>query len=266
MSWHVQDIKEAEQVEEVTDADVEAAEQEATNAEAEVTALEERVLAGDESVTADAIEKQRGLSRWARLRAGAAARKAERAKHAARLKACDQLRQEIEAHSTEVGPRLAKALRRAEAALTEVFQIEHERNQQVGQWRRRASELGVPEHRSPFAPPAEHAHLGLNGRQIIAGRRRLDSIVGVDSWVQMVVKRAQEGGRGILYDGVRGTSDPAEHAARVDAEQNTEPAADDEFWQNTQTGAVWQFGPGHGPENDPNMRKISRREAERASW
>jgi hypothetical protein len=266
MSWDVKDITEAEQVEKVTEADVEAAEQEAADAEAEVNALEERVLAGDESVTADAIEKQRGLSRFAKLLAQRTARKAERAKQAARLKACDALRQEIEAHSTEVGPKLAKALRKAEAALTEVFRIEYERNVQVGQWRRRASELGVPEHRSPFAPPAEHAHLALNRRQVIAGRRRLDSTIEVDSWVQMVVKRAKEGGRGILYDGVRSTDDPAEYATKVDAEENADPDADAEFYQNTETGSIRQFGPGHAPVDDPTMRKISRREAEHATW
>ncbi|XVV05829.1 hypothetical protein ACQPW3_10735 [Actinosynnema sp. CA-248983] len=217
MGWDVKSLAEAEQVEPFTAADVETAEQEAAAAEAETGALEERVLAGDESVTADAIEKQRGLSRFARLRAGAAARKAERAKQAARLKACDALRQEIEAHSPNTGPKLAKALRKAEAALAEVFRIEHERNQQVGAWRQRAVELGVPEHRTPFVPPAEHGHLGLHGRNLIAGGRRLESVVDVEPLVRQTLLRAKEAVHGLPYDGVKATRDPAEYAATVDA-------------------------------------------------
>lgn len=266
MGWDVKSITEAEQVEPVTDEDVVTTEQEAAEAEAEIGRLEERVLAGDETVTPEQIEKQRGLSRFAKLRAEAAARKAARSKQAERLKRCDALRQEIEAHSTGVGEQLAKALRKAEAALTAVYELEVERNRKVGEWRARAHDLGVPEHRSPFAPPAEHAHLGLEARKIIAGRRRLDNVVDVEHWVGLVVARAKEATTRHGHSGTKTTADPFEYAVKVDAAEETEPPQDVEFWQNVETGGIWQMGVGRGPVDDPKMRQISRREAERATW
>lgn len=217
MSWDVTSITEAEQVEPFTNEDVQAAEQEASSAEAEVTALEERVRAGDESVTHEQIERQRGLSRFAKLRAEAAVRKAERSKQAERLKQLDALRQEIEADSAGVGEQFAKALRKAEAALTEVFRIERERNEKVGGWRQRAIALDVPEHNSPVAPTAESCGLGVqrNGK-LIAGERRFERSISADAWVQKVVERAKEAGRGMPYEGVRGTGDPVADARLVD--------------------------------------------------
>lgn len=80
---------------EVTDADVEQAEQEAAEAAQLVHALEERVRDGDDTVTHDEIEHARSLGRFAQLRADATRRKADRAKAAAHAQALAQLRTEI---------------------------------------------------------------------------------------------------------------------------------------------------------------------------
>lgn len=79
----------------VTEQDVTRAEQEAAEAVALVDALEDRVRDGDDAVTPDQIEQARSLGRFARLRAEATARKAEKAKERARLQALDQARAEI---------------------------------------------------------------------------------------------------------------------------------------------------------------------------
>lgn len=62
-----------------TGAAIEQAEQEATEAEQLLAALEERVREGDEQVTADQLAGARELGRFAKLRAEAARRKADRA-------------------------------------------------------------------------------------------------------------------------------------------------------------------------------------------
>lgn len=62
---------------------VSQAEQEAAEADALVAALEERVRDGDDTVTPQQITEQRELGRFAKLRAEAARRKAERAAQAA---------------------------------------------------------------------------------------------------------------------------------------------------------------------------------------
>ncbi|MFJ7587161.1 hypothetical protein ACIQZO_07140 [Streptomyces sp. NPDC097617] len=62
-----------------TGAAVEQAQQEATEAEQLLAALEERVREGDEQVTADQLAGARELGRFAKLRAEAARRKADRA-------------------------------------------------------------------------------------------------------------------------------------------------------------------------------------------
>jgi hypothetical protein len=71
------------------DAQVTAAESEAEAADGLVEALEERVRDGDLDVTPEQIESQRSLSRFARLRATAARRKAEKARTEIDVKAHD---------------------------------------------------------------------------------------------------------------------------------------------------------------------------------
>ncbi|MBO2456558.1 hypothetical protein [Actinomadura violacea] len=161
----------------VTPGDVRQAEQEAADAAALVDALEGRVIDGDESVTADQISAQRDLSRFAELRAQATARKAKRAARAARLTDCETLRAEIEAYATGTGARYAELLQAAEDAVAAFTAAVADRNAQIGTWRARMAELGVPAHGNPLVPPAEHAHLGqLPGSGVIAGRRRLDTV------------------------------------------------------------------------------------------
>ncbi|URN12497.1 hypothetical protein LUW77_14960 [Streptomyces radiopugnans] len=122
--------------------DVTAAEQEAAEAEQLLTALEERVRDGDDTVTADQLASTRELGRFARLRAEAARRKAERAAEAARLDAVAALADEIRAADTD-RTALAEAVDRLTTALRDVVTLAEEHNQQLAQWRNRAMQIGV---------------------------------------------------------------------------------------------------------------------------
>jgi hypothetical protein len=139
---------------------VEDAEQEAREAAALAETLEERVRDGDESVGPEQLEKARSLAGFLRLRQEAAARKAERAREAARLKACEELAAEVEAYSTDNGPRYAELRQDVVDAVTAFTTALGDRNERIQEWLRRATELGVP-----TAPRAqrEHGRLGWNG-------------------------------------------------------------------------------------------------------
>jgi hypothetical protein len=156
-------------------ATVHAAEQEAQEATALVEALEEKVRDGDDAVTPEELASARELGRFARLRAEAAQRKADRARQAARLAACEELRREIEQYADGSGERFAELLRDVETAVRAFIGAVEQRNTHLRTWRQRMHQLGVPAHRSPSVRPAEHGHLGHDpgNSELIAGRRRL---------------------------------------------------------------------------------------------
>lgn len=169
-------------------ADVAQAEREATQAAEQVTTLEKRVVDGDEDVTPDEIEKAKSLSGFAKLRAEAIRRKAERTARADRLRACDELRAEIEAYPG-TSDKLAKMLAAAEKAIGAFAVAVDERNQIVEGWRRRMQDLGVPAHLNPLVPPASQGHIGLSQQgAVIAGRRRMEP-VNFDQWIVAMLDR-----------------------------------------------------------------------------
>ncbi|GGK59944.1 hypothetical protein Ppa06_26330 [Planomonospora parontospora subsp. parontospora] len=186
----IQELIEADDVGQVNEQDVQQAEQEAAEAEQLVDALEKRVIDGDEDITVEQITSQRELGRFARLRAQATARKAERARRAARLKALDELRAEIEAYATDGGAHLAKLAKEAEDANAAFLAAVAERNTRLQTWRKLMLGHEVPRHASPITPPAEHAHLGhTDAGQIIAGQRRMNR-VDADEWFGHMIRAA----------------------------------------------------------------------------
>lgn len=256
----------------VTPADVRQAEQDAKDAAALVDALEEQVIDGDDEITADEIEAQRKLSGFAKLRAQATARKAERAARAARLKKCDELRAEIEAYATDTGERYVALLQAAEDAVAAFTDAVRDRNTQLDQWRHRMVELQIPKHGNPLVPPAEHAHLGLNGKQVIAGRRRLDK-VDPGAWLGRMLARvasAHHPVRGMDMD--TGTAfgqftvppaNPGDHyakLARVDAPVG-DPPDNIRFFLTTGGGVIEMDHEPNEIEARGIVREISRREA-----
>jgi hypothetical protein len=263
----------ARDVDEVTDADAAQAAREADEAAALVDALEDRVIEGDDTITPGQITEQRELSRFARLRAAATARKAERAKRAARLRALDGIRAEMDAHGTDTGPKLAALLQAAEDATAEFCDAVNARNAKVTEWLKRMQDLDVPEHTNPLNPPDAHAGLGwesANGH-VIAGSRRMRK-VNAGQWVRTMLDGVAhrtgkltvptEQGHAITLTRMSTTDREALYAqlAAVDA-----PAAPPDpslrFFRNVDTGAVWPMSNAPTGPAAKNLVEITRREA-----
>lgn len=183
-------VEDALTVEHVSPEQVAQAEREAREAAALVEALERRVVDGDESVTADEIDQAEKVGRFARLRAKHTAAKAAKAKHAAWLRACGDIRAEMEAYAPGLGDRVTERLQAAEQALNDVVAIANAHNAKVADWRRRMVDLGDLEHTNPLVPPAGQAHIGYQGRKVIVRRRRLEA-VNPKRWVQHLVHSIQ---------------------------------------------------------------------------
>jgi hypothetical protein len=156
------------------------AEQEAAEAEALAEALEEAVRSGDESVGPDDVERAKALGRFARLRQVAAARKADAAREAARLKDCRELAAEITKESAGGGSRYADLAQGAIDALDDFVAALLERNERIEVWTRRAGALGVPE---SATQQADHGALGWlpypSGPAVISGDVRLSQTAPV---------------------------------------------------------------------------------------
>lgn len=166
-----------------------AADREAQEHAHKAAELERRVADGDDDITAEEIEKQHGLSRFAKLRAAGARRKAELAEQARTVRARKDLRAEIETTSLHSGEKLAGLLRVANDAVRAFATAADERDQQISGWIRRMQQLGVPH---TGAPSADHEGLGqggpgdvLAGDLVISrvhGARQLGSLLGAGEY------------------------------------------------------------------------------------
>jgi hypothetical protein len=166
-----------------------AAEREAAEAEALCRAVEERVLDGGSEATKDEIGHL-GLARFAKLRAEAANRRAERAREAERQRQLAELRDEIDAYAEDSGAGLAGLLEEVERAAAAFVQAVADRDARLASWHGRMRALGVPEHGAPVSPPEAHGRLGYDGAiRVIAGMRRL---VDVDPgrWLGVALSQA----------------------------------------------------------------------------
>lgn len=126
-----------------------AAEQEAEEHARKASELERRVAHGDDDVTAEQIDRQHGLSRFAMLRAADARRKAELAQHARVVQARKELRAEIETASLHSGEKLAGLLRAADSAVRAFAAAADERDATISGWVRRLKRAGRTAHRRP---------------------------------------------------------------------------------------------------------------------
>jgi hypothetical protein len=119
-----------------------AAQQEMTDAQGLVTALERRVLAGDETVTSTEITTARELADFGRLRAQAAATKAETARAAHRRAQLDALAAEMREHVDD-GDDFDAALSGVESALARLVDLGRRRQAACFGYRQRMQALGV---------------------------------------------------------------------------------------------------------------------------
>ena len=156
--------------------DVTAAEQDAEEHARKALELERLVADGDDSVTAEQIDQQHSLSRFARLRAAGARRKAELAEHARIVRARKDLRAEIETTSVHSAEHLAELLRAADNAVRAFIAAADERDAVISNWVRRVQALGVPH---TGAPSTHHEGLGLDGPgDVLAGDLAISRVHG----------------------------------------------------------------------------------------
>lgn len=147
---------------EVTAADREAEEHARKAAE-----LERQVSEGNTDITAEQIDRQHGLSRFAKLRAAGARRKAELAEQARTVQALKDLRAEIEATSLHSGEHLAGLFRAVDDVIRSFVAAADERDAVIGTWIKRLKELGVPH---TGRPSPDHEGLGQGGAgDVLAG-------------------------------------------------------------------------------------------------
>jgi hypothetical protein len=198
--------------------DVAAAEQEAEAAEAQVTALEAAVVAGDPSVTADAIEGQRGLARFYRLRVQAAQRRREAMAEENRQAAVVSLMSEVEQFGSdeELDP-LRELYAAAVSSTQELRSRLQAREARYGELLGRARELQAPGLRAS----------GIYGDVFtLPGLRPLPAA----SMVQALLREAETGQVAVhaLH-----TSEHAE-AARKDAQRRAEAFEADQLARRAQ--------------------------------
>ncbi len=156
--------------------EVTAADRQAEEHARMATELERRVAEGDDDVTAEQIDRQHGLSRFAKLRAAGARRKAEFAQQARTVQARKDLRAEIESTSLHSGEKLAGLLRAADNTVRAFTAAADERDQQISGWVRRLKELGVPH---TGVPSADHQGLGQGGPgDVLAGNLAVSQVHG----------------------------------------------------------------------------------------
>lgn len=282
MSTIKQLIEQDEAAGPATAADVRQAEQEAEDAAQLADTLEQRVINGDDDITAEEIAEAERLGRFARLRAQATAKRAEKAKRAARLRDLDALRAEIEGYAIDGGQKLADLACKAQQANTAFLQALAARQDQLRIWHKQMQQRGVPDHGSPIAPPAEHAHLGYSGWDttggtgtVVAGKRRLRAL-SVDKWFGLVLGASlRETGTHvhIRHNGRTAeipwlSSNEAEDDLYADLAAADEPTGDPDpktrFFRGP-NGAMWAYDPDNVPSAEEIERmglvEISRKEA-----
>jgi hypothetical protein len=258
----------------VTDADVKAAEDAAAAAEAAVELLERRIEDGtDLSTSPEEFEQARGESRFARLLAKGAERRAERAAKARRLRACDDLRREIESYVGEIGPECSRLLRQVEDATNAFVAKMDDRNLMVADWHKRAQALDVGRHHMPIMPPKVDGHLAVsgysgsyNGRGVIAGLRRVDQAdpIALLRRVMATVTSKTTGSTPVV-DGMGHAGDPHETLAKLDGEFDQHPA--DTLFFRGENGGLFAFSPGNVPQAVlDTATPVSRKDIEKVSF
>jgi len=138
--------------------------------------LERRVADGDDDVTAEQIDRQHGLSRFAKLRAAGARRKAELAEQARVVQARKDLRAEIDNTSLHSGEKIAGLLRAVDDAVRSLVAATDEQEAVIAGWIKRLKELGVPH---TGYPSPDHEGLGQGGPgDVLAGDLAIRRVSG----------------------------------------------------------------------------------------
>ncbi|MFF2296975.1 hypothetical protein [Arthrobacter sp. NPDC058127] len=243
------------------------AEQEAKEAENLVHTLEEKVRSGDDSVTFEEVEKARGLLSFVRLRKEAAKRKAAAATEAARLAACAALNAEITALIKGDGQRFSDQLKAAVEAFRVFRDSVDERNEKVREFRKRAENLGIPEHKHAGPVPATHGgvRLATGGSPgllagVVVGRSRVESL-DADVFMNRALDLLVREGKLKLMDFIGAGEDLFGDMAAIDAEAPESSAK--HFYRGPNGGVFRKDEPFTDEEIQlHNLRVITKAEAD----
>lgn len=153
-----------------TEADLARAEREAAEASEQLRALEEAVVAGDQKITAEDIQKQESLARFARLRVQATQRRIEEAAEASRLSELALVAEEANAGGAL--DEIAAAWDELHDAAAKFFAAVRDRNDQVAKWHGRMRRNGVRKdvdtHGYALPRDRESSVIRINARMIAA--------------------------------------------------------------------------------------------------
>jgi len=257
----------------VTNADVAEALAAAEAAEAEVEMLERRIEDGtDLTTTPEEFGQKQNQSRLARLFAKGAEARAERAARARRLRACDDLRREIEAYVGEAGSECSKLLRAVENAANAFVSKMDDRNRLIRAWHERAQNLGVGSHDMPLMPPKSDGHLAtagegqrglISGLGVVAGLRRVqgaDPLPVLRGVLSGVRSETINPDKSVLDSGTV-VEKPYELLGDLDGEFTPLPP-ETEFYRG-ENGGLFAFDPDKIPDTvRKTCTRVSRKEAE----
>ncbi|MGW8438808.1 hypothetical protein ACWGKS_26975 [Nocardiopsis sp. NPDC055879] len=152
------------------------ADTEATEAARRVEELEEQVRNGDDTITADHIEQQRGLSRFAKLRAEAARRKTARKQAKQRRHDIDTVTADIDAQTDDTR-RLVELRAQAETAVEAFVNACEDRNQWVRSTVGRLHNLDVPaQNQGEPDPSGTTWYTGAGGAVVITPNGRINEV------------------------------------------------------------------------------------------
>lgn len=131
-------------VEQVTEADVRAAETAEREAAKAAEALEHAITSGSTDATLDDLESAERKSRLASLFARGQRAKADRYRHAVRAKQMKALRDEIITTAPKSGDDMVVALQAVEDAAREFMRLADAHDARVADWRRRIEAFQIP--------------------------------------------------------------------------------------------------------------------------
>jgi hypothetical protein len=181
------------------EAEAVTAAREAEEAQQLVATLEARVVDGDDMVTAQEIEQARSLGRFARLRATAAQRCAERARVAARLERLEVVAERMRDHGGGAdAARYLELLATIEDAAAALLEFTVERDVLIGSWRAVMHREGVPVRSGSHPlPVAEHGRVGwsnTSGHAVFVDDRAITPINPAELLAAAVQRAARRTG------------------------------------------------------------------------
>lgn len=159
----------------VTQADVTAAEREADADAVKIETLKTRVMSGGD-VSPDELAQAKQLAEWSALRVEAVRQQAAQTTERKRQEACAALRPDIDQFADRFANQAAAKLQAITDAVVDYWRYMDEQEAERGELLKRTVALATDEWHAPIVPPDHDAGIGWRSHLLIAGRRRIDRV------------------------------------------------------------------------------------------